>query len=60
MNESLAKDTSFEKVKVNDDEFLFVEKEQYDELTSEDLVVDIVRGRKMLPNAELFRFYCYT
>lgn len=54
LNETLAKD--FEKVEVGDDEFIFVDKEQYDELTSEDLVVDIVRSRKMLKNASYFAF----
>lgn len=54
LNETLAKD--FEKVKVGDDEFIFVDKEQYDELTSEDLVVDIVKSRKMLKNASYFAF----
>lgn len=54
LNETLAKD--FEKVKVDDDEFVFVDKDQYDELTSEDLIVDIVRGRKMLNNASYFAF----
>ena len=54
LNETLAKD--FEKVKVGDDEFIFVNKEQYDELTSEDLVVDIVKSRKMLKNASYFAF----
>lgn len=54
LNETLAKD--FEKVEVDDDEFVFVDKDQYDELTSEDLVVDIVKGRKMLTNASYFAF----
>lgn len=54
LNETLAKD--FEKVKVDDDEYIFVDKDQYDELTSEDLVVDIVKGRKMLDNASYFAF----
>jgi len=54
LNETLAKD--FEKVEVGDDEFIFVDKEQYDELTSEDLVVDIVQSRKMLTNASYFAF----
>ena len=54
LNETLAKD--FEKVQVDDEEFVFVDKDQYDELTSEDLVVDIVKGRKMLPNASYFAF----
>ncbi|MEP7197461.1 MAG: type I restriction endonuclease [Saprospiraceae bacterium] len=54
LNETLAKD--FEKVKVDDGEFVFVDKDQYDELTSEDLIVDIVRGRKMLNNASYFAF----
>lgn len=54
LNETLAKD--FEKVQVDDDEYVFVDKDQYDELTSEDLVVDIVRGRKMLTNASYFAF----
>ena len=54
LNETLAKD--FEKVQVDDDEFVFVDNDQYDELTSEDLVVDIVKGRKMLTNASYFAF----
>jgi len=54
INETLSKD--FEKVQVDDDEFVFVDKDQYDELTSEDLVVDIVKGRKMLTNASYFAF----
>lgn len=54
LNETLAKD--FEKVQVDDDEYVFVDKEQHDELTSEDLVVDIVKGRKMLTNASYFAF----
>jgi type I restriction enzyme R subunit len=54
LNETLAKD--FEKVQVDEDEFVFVDKDQYDELTSEDLVVDIVKGRKMLTNASYFAF----
>ncbi|HRG20405.1 MAG TPA: type I restriction endonuclease [Saprospiraceae bacterium] len=54
LNETLAKD--FEKVQVDGDEFVFVDKDQYDELTSEDLVVDIVKGRKMLTNASYFAF----
>ena len=54
LNETLAKD--FEKIQVDDDEFIFVDKDEYDELTSEDLVVDIVKGRKMLTNASYFAF----
>lgn len=54
LNETLAKD--FEKVEVDGDEFVFLDKEHYDELTSEDLVVDIVQGRKMLTNASYFAF----
>lgn len=54
LNATLSKD--FEKVKVDDDEYIFVDKDQYDELSSEDLVVDIVNGRKMLPNASYFAF----
>lgn len=54
LNETLAKD--FKKVQVDDDEFIFVDKDEYDELTSEDLVVDIVKGRKMLTNASYFAF----
>ncbi|MEN9548945.1 MAG: hypothetical protein RIR12_1536 [Bacteroidota bacterium] len=54
LNETLAKD--FEKVQVDGDEYIFVDKDQYDELTSEDLVVDIVKGRKMLTNASYFAF----
>lgn len=54
LNETLSKD--FEKVQVDDDEYVFVDKDQYDELTSEDLVVDIVKGRKMLTNASYFAF----
>lgn len=54
LNATLAKD--FEVVKVDDDEFVFMDKEQHDELTSEDLVVDIVKSRKMLTNASYFAF----
>ena len=54
LNETLVKD--FEKVQVDNDDFIFVDKDQYDELTSEDLIVDIVRGRKMLTNASYFAF----
>lgn len=54
LNETLAKD--FDKVQVDGDEYIYVDKDQYDELTSEDLVVDIVKGRKMLPNASYFAF----
>lgn len=54
LNATLAKE--FEKVQVDDEEFVFVEKDQYDELTSEDLVVDIVKNRKMLSNASYFAF----
>lgn len=54
LNQTLAKD--FEKIDVGDDEFIFVDKDQYDELTSEDLVVDIVQSRKMLTNASYFAF----
>ncbi|HYV92759.1 MAG TPA: type I restriction endonuclease [Chitinophagales bacterium] len=54
LNATLAKD--FEKVQVDDDEFVFMDKEEHDELTSEDLVVDIVKGRKMLTNASYFAF----
>lgn len=54
LNETLAKD--FETIKVDEDEYVFVDKDEYDELTSEDLVVDIVKGRKMLTNASYFAF----
>lgn len=54
LNATLAKE--FEKVQVDGDEFIFVDKEQHDELTSEDLLVDIVNGRKMLTNASYFAF----
>jgi len=54
LNETLSKD--FEKVKVDDDEYVFLDKDEHDELTSEDLVVDIVKGRKMLNNASYFAF----
>jgi type I restriction enzyme R subunit len=54
LNETLTKD--FEKVQVDEDEYVFIDKEQYDDLTSEDLVVDIVKGRKMLTNASYFAF----
>jgi type I restriction enzyme R subunit len=54
LNATLSKE--FEKVQVDDDEFVFMEKDQHDELTSEDLVVDIVNGRKMLTNASYFAF----
>jgi type I restriction enzyme R subunit len=45
LNETLAKD--FEIVQLDDDD---------DELNTEDLVVEIVRGRKMLTNASYFAF----
>ncbi len=54
LNATLSKE--FEKVQVDGDEFIFVDKEQHDELTSEDLLVDIVNGRKMLTNASYFAF----
>jgi type I restriction enzyme, R subunit len=54
LNATLAKD--FEKVQVDKEEYIFVDKEDFDELTSEDLVVDIVKSRKMLPNASYFAF----
>lgn len=54
LNATLAKE--FEKVEVDGEEFIFVDKDEHDELTSEDLVVDIVKGRKMLPNASYFAF----
>jgi len=54
LNATLSKE--FEKVQLDDDEFVFVDKDQYDELTSEDLIVDIVKGRKMLTNASYFAF----
>lgn len=54
LNATLSKD--FEKVQVDDDEFVFMDKDQHDELTSEDLVVDIVQSRKMLTNASYFAF----
>lgn len=54
LNATLSKD--FERVQVDDDEFVFIDKGQHDELTSEDLVVDIVQSRKMLTNASYFAF----
>ncbi len=54
LNATLSKE--FEKVQVDDDEFIFMDKNQHDELTSEDLVVDIVKSRKMLKNASYFAF----
>jgi type I restriction enzyme R subunit len=56
LNSTLSND--FERVQVDDgdDEFVFVDKDNHDELTSEDLVVDIVRNRKMLTNASYFAF----
>ena len=54
LNATLSKD--FEKVQVDDDEFVFMDKDKHDELTSEDLVVDIVESRKMLTNASYFAF----
>ncbi len=54
LNATLSKD--FEMVKVDDDDYVFVDKEKHDELTSEDLVVDIVKSRKMLTNASYFAF----
>ena len=54
LNATLSKE--FEKVQVDEDEFIFLDKDQHDELTSEDLLVDIVEGRKMLKNASYFAF----
>lgn len=54
LNATLTKD--FEKVEVDDDEFVYVDKDKHDELTSEDLIVDIVKSRKMLTNASYFAF----
>ena len=54
LNATLSKD--FEKMQVDDDEFVFIEKNKHDELTSEDLIVDIVESRKMLTNASYFAF----
>lgn len=54
LNATLSKD--FERVQVDDDEFVFMNKDEHDELTSEDLVVDIVQSRKMLTNASYFAF----
>jgi len=54
LNATLAKE--FEKVNVGEDEFIFVDKEQYDELTSEDLIVDLIKSKKMLTNASYFAF----
>lgn len=54
LNAALSKE--FEKVQLDDEEYVFVDKEQFDELTSEDLVVDIVKSRKMLKNASYFAF----
>ncbi|NOS91614.1 MAG: type I restriction endonuclease subunit R [Cyclobacteriaceae bacterium] len=54
LNATLSKD--FERIQVDDDEFIFMDKGQHDELTSEDLVVDIVQSRKMLTNASYFAF----
>ena len=54
LNATLAKE--FEKVQVDEDEFVFVDKDQNDELTSEDIMVDIVKSRKMLKNASYFAF----
>lgn len=54
LNATLSKD--FERVQVDDDEFVFMDKDQNDELTSEDLIVDIVQSRKMLTNASYFAF----
>ena len=54
LNATLAKE--FDKVQLDDEEFIFIDKEDNDELTSEDMIVDIVKGRKMLTNASYFAF----
>lgn len=54
LNATLAKE--FDEVKLDDETFIFVNKEKYDELSGEDLIVDIIRGRKMLTNASYFAF----
>lgn len=53
LNKTLSKE--FKKTKV-DGEIIFVEDKNKDELTSEDLIVDIIKGRKMLDNASYFAF----
>ena len=53
LNKTLSKE--FKKIKV-DGETIFVDDENKEELTSEDLVIDIVKGRKMLDNASYFAF----
>jgi len=47
---------NLKKEKIDEDEYIFVDKTQYDELTSEDIIVDIVNSRKMLTNASYFAF----
>ncbi|MEO6039979.1 MAG: type I restriction endonuclease, partial [Saprospiraceae bacterium] len=54
LNATLAKD--FETVQVGDDEFAVLSREDHDEITGEDLVVDLIKNRKMLPNASYFAF----
>lgn len=54
LNATLAKE--FEEVETEDQDFVFVDKEKYDELTSEDIIVDIIKGRKMLTNASYYAF----
>lgn len=53
LNKTLSKE--FKKVKV-DGETIFADEKSNEEITSEDLIVDIIKGRKMLNNASYFAF----
>ena len=39
---------NYASVKLDDDEFILIDKESHEELTSEDIIVEIVKSRKML------------
>ncbi len=54
LNATLNKD--FEKIQIDEDEYIYIDKKEHDELTSEDLIVEIVKSRKMLTNASYFAF----
>lgn len=54
LNATLA--AEYEKVKVDDDEYIFVDDDMTDEITSEDAIVALVKAKKMLDNASYFAF----
>lgn len=54
LNATLSKE--FEKIEVDEDEFEVVEKDNHDEFTTEDMIVEILKSRKMLSNASYFAF----